>query len=35
MEYVNISGKIKLFSTQFIENNKGKIIIEDISEDEN
>ena len=34
IEYVNISGKIKLFSKKFIENNKGNIIIEDISEDE-
>ena len=34
IEYVNISGKIKLFSKKFIQNNKGNIIIEDISEDE-
>ena len=34
IEYVNISGKIKLFSKKFIENNKENIIIEDISEDE-
>ena len=34
MEYVNMSGKIKLFRKKFIENNKDKIIIEDISEGE-
>ena len=34
IEYINISGKIKLFSKKFIENNKDKILIEDISEDE-